>query len=128
MNICFFTENNYKGGLDTFIIQLSNNWPNNFDKLTLVCNKTHPGLDTIKNNTKGSLEFKTYFYFFNFNFNNFFISIHYLNIFVKYGFHILYKILEYPILFPYYIISLNIYFKKSNYDKHRSKLFFEKIT
>jgi glycosyltransferase involved in cell wall biosynthesis len=117
MNICFFTENNYKGGLDTFIIQLSNNWPSKLDKLTLVCNKTHPGLDTIKLKANNSLELKTYSFFFNYNINNLFISFYYLNIFVKYGFYILYKILEYPILFPYYIISLNKFFKKSNYEK-----------
>ena len=33
MNICFFTENYYKGGLDTFIINLLNEWPLRYERL-----------------------------------------------------------------------------------------------
>ncbi len=48
MKIVFYTTNYKKGGLDTFLIHLLNNWPYNEDDLVLICNDTHPGLDTIK--------------------------------------------------------------------------------
>ena len=117
MNICFFTENNYKGGLDTFIIQLANNWPNKHDNITLVCNKSHPGLHTIKLKASHSLKFQTYSYFFNFHINNSFFISNYFNLLIKIVFLFFYKIIEYPILFPYYIFSLYHYFKFSSYEK-----------
>jgi len=43
MKIVLFTENYYKGGLDTFIISLINNWPNKNDHIELICNYDHPG-------------------------------------------------------------------------------------
>ncbi|MCC9071726.1 glycosyltransferase family 4 protein [Flavobacterium sp. F-65] len=49
MRICFFTENYYIGGLDTFIINLVNHWPNEKDEITIICNKSHPGLNILKN-------------------------------------------------------------------------------
>lgn len=50
VKIAFLTENNRCGGLDTFIINLINYWPND-DELYLICNKSHPGLETIKKNS-----------------------------------------------------------------------------
>ncbi len=46
MRIAFFMENIQVGGLDTFVINLLNNWKK--DELTLICNPTHPGLDLLK--------------------------------------------------------------------------------
>ena len=51
MKICFFTEIYYKGGLDTFLINLFNAWPNKKDNLTLFCNESHPGITTIEKKT-----------------------------------------------------------------------------
>jgi hypothetical protein len=51
VKICFYTENYYKGGLDTYLINLFNAWPNLKDELILVCNDSHPGLDTIEEKT-----------------------------------------------------------------------------
>jgi glycosyltransferase involved in cell wall biosynthesis len=48
MKIVFFTENTHCGGLDTVIITLINNWPNDEDKLCLICNRNHPGIETIE--------------------------------------------------------------------------------
>ena len=48
MKVVFYTINYKKGGLDTFLVHLLNNWPNKRDELILICNGTHPGLDTIK--------------------------------------------------------------------------------
>ena len=48
MNITFFTENYYKGGLDTFLISLVNNWPYSEDRITIICNYDHPGLEIYR--------------------------------------------------------------------------------
>jgi len=50
MKIAIFTENEYKGGLDTFITNLINYWPNADDELVLICNRDHPGLETVAEN------------------------------------------------------------------------------
>lgn len=47
MNIVFFTENHYAGGMDSFIVTLINNWPAPSDELILMGNQSHPGLDVI---------------------------------------------------------------------------------
>ena len=41
MKICVFTENDYRGGVDTFLMNLINSWSNSNDKLTFR------GLETI---------------------------------------------------------------------------------
>lgn len=48
MKILFFTELHLKGGVDSIIVMLCNHWPNFEDELFLLCNKTHPGLETYK--------------------------------------------------------------------------------
>lgn len=48
MRILFFLEDYYLGGVDTFVINLINNWPNNNDYLVLICNKQHTGLNFIR--------------------------------------------------------------------------------
>ena len=55
MNICFFHENYYIGGMDTFFINLFNAWPNENDNLTLTCNYSHPGLEIIESKTTRKL-------------------------------------------------------------------------
>lgn len=46
MNILLFCENYRKGGLDTFLINLMNNWPD--DDVLLMINSSHEGLDDLK--------------------------------------------------------------------------------
>ncbi len=48
MNITFFTENYYKGGLDTFLISLVNNWPHSEDRIAIICNHSHPGIEAYR--------------------------------------------------------------------------------
>lgn len=48
MRIGFFLQNNRKGGVDTFVINLVNHWPDADDELMLICNATHPGIETIR--------------------------------------------------------------------------------
>ena len=50
MKIAFFTENGYAGGLDTFTTNLINHWPRPDDELVLICNASHPGLETVARN------------------------------------------------------------------------------
>ena len=117
MKICVFTENDYRGGVDTFLINLINSWPNSNDKLTLVCNQTHPGLETISEKTVRPLE-KTYYNRF---FTSKFVKDKKKSSFVQSFFHIffilLYQLLQYPLLFPWYTISLTIFFRHSNFDR-----------
>lgn len=55
--ICFYLESYYVGGLDTFTIDLLNNWPDKNDELVLLCNKSHTALELynerfVKSNIK----------------------------------------------------------------------------
>ena len=113
MKICFYTENYYKGGLDTFLINLFNAWPDKKDELTLICNSTHPGLTNIKKNTYRDFKIKKYNRIFTnklFQGNK---NLFLINLLMQF----LFKIIQYPILFPWYIFSLTIFFKNSNYDR-----------
>jgi glycosyltransferase involved in cell wall biosynthesis len=49
MKILLFTEVYDSGGIDTFIINLIESWPNPDDQFILVCNPNYPGLIIIKN-------------------------------------------------------------------------------
>ncbi len=49
MKIVIFCENSQNGGLDTFIASLVNNWPNSSDSFIIVCNKSHPGSENLRN-------------------------------------------------------------------------------
>ena len=57
MRIALFTENSYKGGLDTYIITLINNWPNSNDEFVLICNKSHPGIDRYESEINPKIDF-----------------------------------------------------------------------
>lgn len=61
MNILLFTENSHRGGLDTFIRTLVSNWPVQ-DKLTLMCNDTHPGLPMLEAELAGTCSFRHFQY------------------------------------------------------------------
>ena len=50
MKILLFTEIYDCGGIDTFIINLINNWPIKEDTFVIVANESYPGLDIIENN------------------------------------------------------------------------------
>jgi len=57
MKIVFFMESYYCGGVDTLVINLINNWPNDIDELKLICNKDHAGIESIQSRIKRSCEF-----------------------------------------------------------------------
>ena len=50
-------ENNQFGGVDTFCATLLNNWPEN-DSFVLICNKTHPGHEQLRQSLSSVSEFK----------------------------------------------------------------------
>ncbi len=57
--IGFFFQNNKKGGLDTFIVHLLNNWPYS-DRLLLYCNKSHPGFEFLRESLADQIEIRPY--------------------------------------------------------------------
>lgn len=71
MKICFFTENYVEGGLDTFICNLLSNWPSEEDEIHFFCNKSHRGLNKLKERLANRVVFKEY-YAFEFKSNNLF--------------------------------------------------------
>jgi glycosyltransferase involved in cell wall biosynthesis len=116
MNICLFTENYFKGGLDTFIINLINEWPSKQDTLTLYCNDSHPGIGNIIRDTHRPFIFKSY----NKIFTTKLSSPHYNfsgSLFLFRFFTLVYKFIKYPILFPWYVSTLTLHFKKSNFER-----------
>ena len=118
MKICFFTENYYKGGLDTFLINLVNAWPNTTDELTLVCNGTHSGLNTIVEKTSRQLKIKRYYRLFTSAITQGQSPLKWSHSFPARAFFVLaFQFLQYPILFPWYIITLFFYFLLSDFDR-----------
>jgi glycosyltransferase involved in cell wall biosynthesis len=118
VKICFFTENFYKGGLDTFIINLANAWPVQQDELTLLCNDAHPGLATIAEKTTRPVTLKTY--------NRFFTRVsNYREVehtcrrseTKRGGGGVVFGLLQYPIILPWYVLILTIFFRRYDYER-----------
>lgn len=88
------------------------------DKLTLFCNENHPGIENIFKKTNGNITIKRYSRFFLSNFSRGYCFLWDGQLRpVKKIFGALYRILEYPILFPWYIFSLALFFRKSQFDR-----------
>lgn len=118
MKVCLFTENHYKGGVDTFIINLVNFWPCVADTLVLACNKSHPGLANIARKTGNRLSFDSYIKVNGINWVN---SIRNSNsVFLrKFSLVLLaiIRVLELPLVVPWHILSLVIYFWRNSFDR-----------
>jgi glycosyltransferase involved in cell wall biosynthesis len=118
MKICLFTENYYRGGLDTFIINLLNSWPDPEDELTFVCNGTHPGIATILEKTRRPVRIQSYYRLFT-------SSIAQGQSLVRCGrwfpvrvfFILAFRVLEYPVLFFWYVTTLALLFRRSDFDR-----------
>ena len=118
MKICFITENYYKGGLDTFIINLVNAWPDEKDELTLICNGTHPGLVTISTDTKRRLKIRKYYRIFTSAIAQGQSASKWSRSFPVRAFFVLsFIILQYPILFPWYVITFTLFFRRGDFDR-----------
>jgi L-malate glycosyltransferase len=59
VRIGFFLQNNKQGGLDTFVLQLLQNWPE-ADDLVLFCNSSHPGLKYLRKHVPQSVKIISY--------------------------------------------------------------------
>ena len=118
MKICFFTENYYKGGLDTFLINLVNAWPDATDELTLVCNGSHPGIDTIAEKTKRPLKIERYCRLFTSAIAQGQSTLKWSRSFPVRAFFVLaFRLLEYSVLFPWYVFTLLLFFRRSDFDR-----------
>lgn len=118
MKICFFTENYYKGGLDTFLINLFNAWPVVKDELTLVCNGTHPGIDTIAAKTLRPIKIERYYRVFTSAIAQGQSTSKWMRSFPARAFFVLaFRLLQYPILFPWYVFTLTLFFRRNDYDR-----------
>ena len=60
MKIIIFTENNRRGGVDTFIASLVNHWPIKEDKFIIISNKSYPGLQYISESLKDECDIITH--------------------------------------------------------------------
>lgn len=118
MKICIFTENHYKGGLDTFLINLFNNWPEPKDELSLVCNASHPGLETIFSKARHAVRIMSYKRLFTSAFVLGYGASKFSRLLVMRAiFALMERILRYPVLFPWYILTLWLYFRRSEFDR-----------
>lgn len=118
MKICFFTENFHKGGLDTFLINLVNNWPAADDSIFLMCNMGHPGIESIESEVGSSCKVLTYQRLFLSKLSKGFSPLwRGKNIFIQKCFGLAYRALQYPVLFPWYVISLWLEFRRLQFDR-----------
>ena len=117
MKICLLTENYYRGGLDTFIINLINGWPDKFDNFTIICNESHPGLIDIEKRVKKKVRFIKYNFFFSSALANGFSNFNLLKTFpFRAFFRVLNNLLEFPILYYFYINFFKNFFKRETFD------------
>ncbi|MBI3804159.1 MAG: glycosyltransferase family 4 protein [Nitrospirae bacterium] len=117
MKIIFFTENHYRGGLDTFLTTLINHWPYPEDDLALICNRSHPGLDWIKSKLARQCEITPHRLpgqseWYRGNSQRKFLS----NRLAKGCLSLLRKTLAYP-FFMVHVMALIFKFKKMRYDR-----------
>ena len=121
MNICILTENYYRGGLDTFIINLINNWPNQNDEFTIICNKSHPGLNDIKKRVKKLTKIKRYNFFFTTKITNGFSNNKlFKSFFFRAFFRLSNNLLEYPFLSFFYFFYFKNFFINNKFDRFLS--------
>ncbi len=57
MKITILMENNHAGGMDSFLTNLLNKWPDPSDKIILITNESHPGNKTLEANIKRNITF-----------------------------------------------------------------------
>jgi glycosyltransferase involved in cell wall biosynthesis len=118
MKICFYTENYYRGGLDTFLINLINSWPEERDDIFLVCNGTHLGLDSIKEKVKRPFHIIRYYRIFTSAISQGQSALNWSHSAPVRAFFVLaFQCLQYPILFPWYVLSLWLFFLRSDFDR-----------
>ena len=118
MKICFFAENYFKGGIDTFITNLIISWPDPEDEITLLCNSDYPGLPDLIGNKKLNINVQTYVRpsFLRpreINSKNLLLQPQLSEKFTNF----LHNITEYFIVFPYFILKFSQLFRNSDYER-----------
>jgi glycosyltransferase involved in cell wall biosynthesis len=111
LKIGFFIQNTKRGGLDTFLINLINNFEKDYD-LTIIYNKNHEGIIDYKKKINRFVDYITYDYLLSedINKNNFLNLLpNFVKKIIRY-----YLLLNSIILRPYYFIKI---FKKINLDR-----------
>ena len=108
MRIILFTENQRFGGMDTFIVNLIDHWPDKKDSFLLICNHSHPGLDKLNK----ILEIETVKHKIPLNWSFLSTIINYLPNILKRFIRQLFKLLLMPL--QYYLIK--DLFKNNNAD------------
>ncbi|HUX91566.1 MAG TPA: glycosyltransferase family 4 protein [Gallionellaceae bacterium] len=104
--------------MDTFLVNLFNAWTDLQDDLVLVCNSSHPGLETIAERTVHPLEIIKYDRIFTSKIAQGRGSLYFSQSFPVRAFFVLaYRVLQYPILFPWYLFTLTLFFKRSDFDR-----------
>ncbi|WP_415323596.1 glycosyltransferase family 4 protein [Candidatus Pelagibacter sp. Uisw_127] len=109
MKIAYFVENYKRGGVDTFIKNLTSKKISN-DIFYLIYNKNNPGINYIK---KKSVNIR-YLHYSIFSWDKLFNKkMNYISLFIC---KTIYSIL-FPLTFCYQIFRLVVFFKKNNFDK-----------
>lgn len=116
MRIGIFTENYYCGGLDTFIINLINNWPQKDDEIILISNKSHPGIALYKTKIHKTITIIEHNMLFHVAIMNKLGEIKSLWL-VKKSFSFLFNYIARYILFAFYIILLKSIFAINELDR-----------
>jgi len=111
MKVLIFTENNRGGGMDTFIVNLINYWPNKEDNFLIICNSNHPGIQYIDKNLNNKCKIITHNMPLNWSFLSFIIK--YFPDIVQRIFRQVFRI----VLSPYQYWSLKKIFINENADQ-----------
>ena len=115
MKICFFTENYYKGGLDTFLVNLFNAWPDSKDELTLVCNGSHSGLKTIITKTFRPIKIERYYRVFTSAMAEGHSTLKWIPSFPVHAFFLwAFRLLQFPMILPWYVFTLMLFFLRND--------------
>jgi L-malate glycosyltransferase len=116
MRVCIFVDSYHKGGVDTFILNLLQSWPNKNDNFILLHNESYPSIDKIHNSIIDNVKFKSYNFLIS---NDFFMGKSLKNVESKIlviAKKILLRILRYCLL-PFYLIKTAFLLNEFKHDK-----------
>ncbi len=117
MNICLLTENHYKGGVDTFIINLINAWPDSLSSFTIHCNYFHPGIENLIAGIRRPVKIQTYSFPFAIRRTGQHANRKSISKSKKYLILVFKGLIFYLTLFPFYVFFQALYFRISNYNR-----------
>jgi glycosyltransferase involved in cell wall biosynthesis len=109
LKTAFFTQNIKRGGLDTFILNLITNWPEQ-DEVVLFCNSSHPGLAALGEGLAGRAKVVPYDFWIAQDISDRLAGIPAL-------LQILFRALFWLLGFPYLVFKTGQLFKKFDADR-----------